>query len=120
MAVRHAALEAANRRALPGWRDLGTASFDRVVAELDAGRPVILTVAVVAAAWYHDGALVDAPGGQKTPGNHAVLAVGALDAPQRLIVKNSWGPSWGDGGYGLLTRRYYDHYALRAHTLEAV
>jgi C1A family cysteine protease len=75
---------------------------------------------VVAAAWYHDGALVDAPGGQKTPGNHAVLAVGALDAPQRLIVKNSWGPSWGDGGYGLLTRRYYDHYALRAHTLEAV
>src|SRR4051812_13936761 len=91
-----AALEAANRRALPGWGDLGTASFDRVVAELDAGRPVILTVAVVAAAWYHDGALVDAPAGQKTPGNHAVLAVGSIDAPQRLIVKNSWGRSWGE------------------------
>ena len=48
-----------------------------------------------------------APGGQ-TPGNHAVLAVG-IDAPDRLIVKNSWGPGWGDGGYGFVTPRYYDH-----------
>jgi C1A family cysteine protease len=32
-------------------------------------------------------------------GGHAVLAVGYNDADQRFIVRNSWGPSWGDKGY---------------------
>ncbi len=114
-----AALNAANRHAFPAWCDLGRVSFERISAELDAARPVILTVAVVPAAWYHSGDTVDAAAGAKTPGNHAVLAVGAFDAPDRLIVKNSWGDDWGEGGYGYLTRRYYDHYALRAHILEA-
>jgi C1A family cysteine protease len=35
-------------------------------------------------------------------GGHAVLAVG-YDHPRRLlIVRNSWGRTWGDGGYGYL------------------
>jgi hypothetical protein len=114
-----AALDNANRRPLPAWRDLGAASFDAVTGELDAGRPVVLTLRVVAAAWYHAGDIVDAEANLKTPGNHAVLAVGTLDAPERLIVKNSWGPGWGDAGYGYVTRRYHACYALRAHTLEA-
>jgi hypothetical protein len=113
------ALDDANRRTLPTWRDLGAASFATVTEQLAAGHPVVLTLCVVPTAWYHAGDTVDAAAGAKTPGNHAVLAVGSLDAPERLIVKNSWGPSWGDGGYGLVTRRYYDHYALRAHILEA-
>lgn len=113
-----ATLDVGNRRRLPSWRDLGRASFHEVSDELDAGRPIILTVAVVPAAWYHDDVLIDAEPTQKTPGNHAVLAVGALDGPERLIVKNSWGDDWGEHGYGYLTRRYYDHYALRAHLLE--
>jgi hypothetical protein len=114
-----AALASANRRPLPMWHDLGAASFDRVSDELDAGRPVVLTLRVVAAAWYHAGDLVDAEANLKAPGNHAVLAVGALDGLDRLIIKNSWGPAWGDVGYGYVTRRYHDFYALRAHTLEA-
>ena len=61
--------------------------------------------------------MVDAPPGQKTPGNHAVLAVGAHDSPDSLIIKNSWGTDWGEEGYGYLTRGYYDNYALRAHLL---
>jgi hypothetical protein len=112
------ALDDANRRGLPPWRDLGAAPFDAVVAELDAGHPVVLTLAVVHAAWYHAGDLVDADANLKTPGNHAVLAVGSFEAPDRLIIKNSWGPTWGDHGYGYITRRYHDHYALRAHILE--
>ena len=58
-----AALDAANRRSLPSWRDLGAAAYDPIAADLDAGRQIILTIAVVVAAWYHDGVLVDAPPG---------------------------------------------------------
>jgi C1A family cysteine protease len=36
--------------------------------------------------------------GEQVLGGHAVLAVGYDDGPQRFIVRNSWGPSWGDNG----------------------
>lgn len=32
-------------------------------------------------------------------GRHAVVAVGYDDKRQRIVVLNSWGSSWGDGGY---------------------
>ena len=32
-------------------------------------------------------------------GGHAVCLVGYNDTTQRFIAKNSWGSSWGDGGY---------------------
>lgn len=32
-------------------------------------------------------------------GGHAVLAVGYDNATQCILVRNSWGASWGDGGY---------------------
>ncbi len=32
-------------------------------------------------------------------GGHAVLAVGYDDATQRFLVRNSWGPGWGNKGY---------------------
>ncbi len=35
-------------------------------------------------------------------GGHALLAVGYEHARRRLIFRNSWGPAWGDGGYGYL------------------
>jgi C1A family cysteine protease len=36
---------------------------------------------------------------EKMLGGHAVLAVGYDDSQQRFIVRNSWGPAWGDKGY---------------------
>ena len=39
-------------------------------------------------------------------GGHAVLAVGYDQATQRLIVRNSWGSSWGQGGYFTLPYGY--------------
>jgi C1A family cysteine protease len=32
-------------------------------------------------------------------GGHAVLAVGYDDSTTRFLVRNSWGPGWGQGGY---------------------
>jgi C1A family cysteine protease len=39
-------------------------------------------------------------------GGHAVLAVGYDDGAQRFIVRNSWGPIWGKGGYFTLPYAY--------------
>jgi C1A family cysteine protease len=36
---------------------------------------------------------------EKQLGGHAVLAVGYDDKQQRFLVRNSWGKSWGMGGY---------------------
>jgi C1A family cysteine protease len=44
--------------------------------------------------------------GEATVGGHAVVAVGYSDPKQQLIVRNSWGPSWGDGGYFYMPYEY--------------
>jgi len=36
---------------------------------------------------------------EKCMGGHAVLMVGYDDSTKRVIVRNSWGSSWGQGGY---------------------
>jgi len=44
--------------------------------------------------------------GEATVGGHAVLAVGYSDPKGHLIVRNSWGPSWGDHGYFYMPYEY--------------
>jgi C1A family cysteine protease len=44
--------------------------------------------------------------GEATVGGHAVLAVGYSDPKSHLIVRNSWGPSWGDRGYFYMPYEY--------------
>jgi C1A family cysteine protease len=39
-------------------------------------------------------------------GGHAVLAVGYDDPSQRFIVRNSWGPDWGQAGYFTMPYAY--------------
>lgn len=112
------AVQAGNRRALPGWRQLGPITMEAVRDQLADGRAIVVTLGVVRAAWRHPGGMIDAEAGRATRGNHAVLAVGVFDAPDRLIIKNSWGDGWGDQGFGYVTSRYFDHYALQTHVLE--
>jgi C1A family cysteine protease len=44
--------------------------------------------------------------GEKLLGGHAVLAVGYDDPSQRFIVRNSWGPNWGQQGYFTMPYAY--------------
>jgi len=39
-------------------------------------------------------------------GGHAVLAVGYDDPRRQFIVRNSWGPNWGDNGYCYMPYAY--------------
>lgn len=47
-------------------------------------------------------------------GGHAVVAVGYDDDKQYLIVRNSWGPEWGDQGYFYMPYSYVDNEDLTA------
>jgi len=46
---------------------------------------------------------------EKFLGGHALLAVGYNDDREFLIIRNSWGKSWGKDGYGFLP---YDYFTL--------
>jgi C1A family cysteine protease len=41
-------------------------------------------------------------------GGHAVLAVGYSHGRRRFLVRNSWGPDWGQGGYFTLPYAYFE------------
>ena len=44
--------------------------------------------------------------GDTVEGGHAVVAVGYDDDENALLIRNSWGTSWGDNGYGYLPYDY--------------
>lgn len=99
-----------------------THSIDRVIQELDQGRPVIVLL-MLSRAFYQRNpqAVVDpAAGEQPEPDRrHAVVAVGhgIVDGQRAVFVRNSWGPSWGDAGYGWLTERFLGPRMYGAATL---
>ncbi|CAF1252449.1 unnamed protein product [Rotaria sp. Silwood1] len=53
---------------------------------------------------------------------HAMLAVGYIDQSQQFIVKNSWGPQWGDKGYGYIPYQYMSNpkYCSDLHTIKTI
>lgn len=47
-------------------------------------------------------------------GGHAVAVVGWDDYGESLVIRNSWGSRWGDGGYGVISRTYLDRFLIDA------
>jgi hypothetical protein len=86
-------------------------SVHDVIRELDAGRPVIILL-TLSASFYRPGPgglIHPAPGEVREPQRrHAVIAVGHgdVDAHRAILVRNSWGERWADGGHGWLTEPF--------------
>jgi len=86
-------------------------SLDEVIRELDQGRPVILLLMLSRSFYSPTPQAVINPASGEAPEperRHAVVAVGhgTVDAERALLVRNSWGLRWGDGGHGWLTEQF--------------
>jgi C1A family cysteine protease len=79
-------------------------NFDACIDALNNGYPVIVGFSVYSS---FQSTTVTRTGMMPYPnirtesllGGHAVLLVGYNNSTQRFIVRNSWGPNWGDRGY---------------------
>ena len=74
------------------------ASADDIKNALFTYGPLVTTFIVYEDFYYYSYGVYSYVYGE-TMGNHAVLLVGWDDASEAFIVKNSWGPDWGEDGY---------------------
>jgi len=85
-------------------------NFDELKSNLAEGYPVVFGFTVYASfeslAVATTGQMPMPQPNEKVLGGHAVLAVGYDDSTQCLIVRNSWGPTWGDHGYFYMPYAY--------------
>jgi len=85
---------------------------------LNQGQAVLLGIRLHRT-WHEVGAngkIAMPVAGDRDFGGHAVLVVGHQD--DALIVRNSWGAEWGEGGYGYLPNTYVDAYGVAAWALD--
>jgi hypothetical protein len=83
-------------------------TFEAIADELATGREVWASIRIDHKSWSHPrgDVLEDYSGEERGP--HAVTVVGYRTAGPRgreLLVKNSWGADWGQGGYVWLSER---------------
>jgi hypothetical protein len=82
-----------------------------LIKVLDQGTPAIVLM-MLSASFYakQPGNLIDEAPNEKADSSirHAVIAVGhgTTGSQRAVLVRNSWGSSWGNGGYAWLTERY--------------
>lgn len=91
--------------------ELVPTDLDAWKTALAAGHPVIFGVKLFGSFDKQKQAgLVPMPSpreaGRESHGGHAMLAVGYSDPDQVFVVRNSWGPEWGDKGYCYIPYRY--------------
>lgn len=95
----------------------GTAAH-AVIADLLTGKPVCLGLAITDE-WYSAQQGVIAYATSFNGANHAVLAVGLGTDPavneKFVLIRNSWGPAWGNNGHAWLPERY-----LQTHLIESL
>jgi C1A family cysteine protease len=91
-----------------------------IVASLDAGRPVVM-VMNISISFFNaaPNQVLPALIGEPRVNTHAVIAVGRgeITSGPCLLVRNSWGTSWGDGGYAWIHEDYLKPRFLAAGTL---
>lgn len=76
---------------------------------LDTGMPVVFETKMPTSFLNipENGTLLDPRSTDKIEGWHTLLAVGYTELKKALIIRNSWGTSWGLKGYAYLPYTYF-------------
>ena len=94
----------------------------QLVTALASGRAVYASIGIDGSAWDFRGARqgVLAPYGGETRGGHAVTIIGYRTIGARqFLIQNSWGKTWGDGGYVWITEPELRKHLHDAFVLDA-
>jgi hypothetical protein len=91
--------------------EAGKDTLDAIIDELARGRPVLILLKLSRSFdWVKADGVVDPAAGEQPEHlrRHAVIALGhgEIGGQRAVLVRNSWGDGWGDGGYGWLTETY--------------
>jgi C1A family cysteine protease len=82
--------------------------LDRLKAALAEGFPIVICIATFPSidhTW--DTGFIPLPQpSEQSDGGHCILLIGYNDASQTFLVRNSWGTSWGESGYGTISYEY--------------
>jgi hypothetical protein len=103
--------------------EAGTDCVDVIIAELDQDRPVLTLMRLSRSFdWIGADHIVD-PAANEQPEflrRHAVVAVGHGEGKgqRAVLVRNSWGARWGDGGHGWLTETFLKPRVFRIAVLK--
>jgi C1A family cysteine protease len=93
------------------------ADVSTLLAALNTGTPIVLGI-VIHSPWFQvrqDGRITVPTDNDSSYEGHAVMIVGHRN--DEFIIQNSWGKTWGDGGFGYLPYDYVDQYGLGAWRL---
>lgn len=91
--------------------EASTDTVDAIIAELDRDRPMLALIRLSRSFdWIPADHIVD-PAANEQPEllrRHAVVAVGhgETKGQRAILIRNSWGDGWGDGGHGWLTEKF--------------
>lgn len=83
--------------------------FDEICQFLSSAIPVIMGVRITDAFFRVDDSGYIAEPGQREMGGHAIVAVGSYQNEQAkkfLLIRNSWGLTWGKNGHALMSQEY--------------
>lgn len=100
------------------WLAVDPRSLDQVKGELARGHPVVISLET--RPHFSDvkgDAVYRAGRGEADDGGHAMAVVGYDDARQAFKLINSWGPSWGNRGYGWIAYETFARDVSRAYVM---
>lgn len=96
------------KTAAPVFKRHAAAMVASLLAALDAGQPVVVTFMASMAFCMAPAGIVNPVTSDTDVDWHAVVAVGhgLIGGTPFILVRNSWGQSWGDAGYGWVDLEY--------------
>jgi hypothetical protein len=94
-------------------------SVDSFRNQLGSGRPIVTGIPLWDAFRRTvDGLLTNPSPAELIGAHHAVVTVGYDDARSRILVRNSWGETWGDHGHAWLPYAFVSQHVIEAWVIE--